>query len=268
MMLPRIFRISEWRGYYGIFIYSFLVSGTIMSIRFLIFNILFFIYMSSIYLANNIYDRDGDRINPNKMNKNPLALVENPSIFKKLLIIELVVAFILGYMLLSPVNYLIYISSLLLGLFYSIPPLRLKERYMLDLLSHAVFFGIGLILIPLDIPTILTNIILIMFVGVYSIILELRNEIEDYEYDKEIGYKTTIVRIGYNKGKNILYMCIMILLFLTIYVFLNTVVKQLILYVMFPILISILYVQKINFKEKMRVLDLYVILFLIMYLFR
>ncbi|MCD6563416.1 MAG: hypothetical protein J7K23_05820, partial [Thermoproteales archaeon] len=97
MMLPRIFRISEWRGYYGIFIYSFLVSGTIMSIRFLIFNILFFIYMSSIYLANNIYDRDGDRINPNKMNKNPLALVENPSIFKKLLIIELVVAFILGY---------------------------------------------------------------------------------------------------------------------------------------------------------------------------
>ncbi len=264
--LLKAFRILEWRGYYALFLFGFLLSEYFSIQYFFIKNILFFLYMSSIYLANNIYDRDGDLINPEKRDKNPIATCEETTFYKFSLLIITTIAFVLGCFLLSRDDFSIYIVSLIIGLYYSIPPLRFKEKPLLDLLSHSIFFGISPILFSSGLKILYDRFNLLLIIGIYSVILELRNEIEDYEYDKKAGFNTTLTKIGIRNGLIILYLLILFLYILTLKTLHHILLVIFCLLNISGFLIAVY--RSMSFRKKIRILDLYLVLYLIMYLFQ
>ncbi len=268
LLLLKSLRILEWRAYLGIFIYGYILSGSYSFSRFCLLNMLFFIYMASIYVANNIYDVKGDSINPNKVSKNPFTSYQGQLIFYKYFLIGVILmGLVAGFFILDIESYLIYVVSLLIGVFYSMPPFRFKERFILDILSHSLFFGVFLLVIPFKyLLGCLNHLPIMLSIAVYSMILELRNEIEDYEFDAGAGYSTTAVRLGYRRSLFLLFALILVFFFLSIYYTLLLFPYNLCMLTMFPFSLY-LYKSKLDFRDKMRILDLYTVLFLLMYLF-
>ena len=250
----KIFRISEWRGYFGLYTYGILYfTKSLIEIlsKILCTSPLFFLYMASIYLANNISDIEGDKINPNKINKNILVKKHIDARLLNLLLLTLIFFSIMYSFTLHPIGQAIYIISLLLGIFYSLKPLRFKEKPFLDLLSHSIFFGIGLFLFSSQFNLNFKTILIILIIATYSIILELRNEIEDYEYDKNAGYNTTIVSIGLNNGIFFVNFLLLVMLIEFALLYENMLLK------IFSIsLIFILYLFRKNFNKMVRIFDI------------
>ena len=86
---------------------------------------------------------------------------------------------------------------------YSAPPLRLKNRFLLDLVLHGFFWGNFLFLMgffmkgtgSLDRTT--PSLVLIFLT---SVLWELHNYFEDYSADRETGNLTSVVRLGLRKS--------------------------------------------------------------------
>lgn len=84
---------------------------------------------------------------------------------------------------------------------YSAPLLRLKSIPIMDLLSHSLFFGALLYLFGFSSAGNINfqAIFLAASTSLYSIILEMRNHLEDYEADFISKTITTVRRLGYIK---------------------------------------------------------------------
>jgi len=220
--------------------------------------------MSIVYLVNNIYDIESDRLNPYKRNKNPLAKGEI-SVNEAMKIALILFAFdcvilMLFCIYLEIINYLILLA---LGVLYSVPPVRFKEKPLLDLISHSLFFGV--LLVTQGYFAYSTNKFIcpeILFcVILASIYLELRNEVEDFDYDKKASYKTTSVILG----KNMSLIIVDIMAFtLVIYTLLLLPTYML---TISPIILIAYFAYKNKWKVKTRIMDFYVVLFLLVYLY-
>ena len=191
--------------------YGVLFSGNNLSEEILLLLILSSLYMGIAYLTNNIFDREGDAINLNKYSKNPfIDKLERKNGILMLLI--MVAAFLI--LCLVKYNMLFWLTSItgiLLAIGYSMPPLRFKEKAPLDLFSHAFFFGI----LPFLIGFYFANtsysppIFLTICIALYSMVLEMRNELKDYFADQAAGYKTTAVVIGYDRSVRLLSLLVL-----------------------------------------------------------
>ncbi|MEW6685958.1 MAG: UbiA family prenyltransferase [Candidatus Edwardsbacteria bacterium] len=95
--------------------------------------------MGSIYILNQIYDLETDRLN-----KKLFLLVDGyvkPSAAKAEFFILAVLSLIASFFL-FPFSFFLFIClSLLLGILYSLPPFKFKSRPILDLLSNALGYG-------------------------------------------------------------------------------------------------------------------------------
>jgi 4-hydroxybenzoate polyprenyltransferase len=91
----------------------------------------------------------------------------------------------------------------IVGWAYSAPPLKLKTRFLVDLVIHGLFWGSFLFLMGasvkrLDFLTaVMPHVILVFFA---SILWELHNHFEDYQADKEAGSRTFVVRLGLRRS--------------------------------------------------------------------
>jgi len=155
--------------------------------------------------------------------------------------------------------FLIYSTLVLLSGAYSAPPLRLKSIPLADLFSHSLFFGALLYFygflsaggsINLQAASLATSI------SIYSIILELRNHLEDYKADFNSGAKTAVCWMGYDKSMLLLKTLIVIhILFLTVIShlaglsYLSLILALVIFIVLKP--------QCLKFKHLLRLMDLY-----------
>jgi len=89
------------------------------------------------------------------------------------------------------------------GWAYSAPPLKLKNRFLLDLVIHGLFWGSFLFLMGSSMKrigslnSIMPHLILIFFA---SILWEFHNHFEDYRADKETGSLTSVVRLGLKRS--------------------------------------------------------------------
>jgi 4-hydroxybenzoate polyprenyltransferase len=93
---------------------------------------------SSAYYINQIYDFESDRLN------GKVAFLERGYVSQKQLVIAAVATSIGGLVLsffYAKITIAIAVQLLLLGLFYSVPPLRLKDRPLSGLLSNAYGYG-------------------------------------------------------------------------------------------------------------------------------
>jgi len=86
---------------------------------------------------------------------------------------------------------------------YSAPPIKLKNRFPLDLVLHGFFWGSFLFLMGFSmrslssLDAVLPYLILIFLT---SILWEFHNYFEDYHADKEAGSSTFVVRLGLKRS--------------------------------------------------------------------
>lgn len=203
----KLLRIKDWRGYFFIATLGFIISkGFLFPIR----DIIIFYALSMLLLAfgfsiNDCFDTKEDELDKDK--KNPIVL-KKISLRKGLILsIFIVILGLILSMMFGLKVFLFCLGSTLLAFFYSSPPLRMKSRPWFDLVSHGLFAGALLFLVPVLIfSKELTKFhYLIAFsVFYFSVILELRNHIEDYENDKVAGLKTTVVFLGREKSEKLL----------------------------------------------------------------
>ena len=86
---------------------------------------------------------------------------------------------------------------------YSAPPLKLKNRFLLDLVLHGLFWGsllflMGFFMKSIDSLFSATPSLILLFLT--SVLWELHNYFEDYHADKESGNLTSVVRLGLKRS--------------------------------------------------------------------
>jgi len=206
-------RVPNWRAYMGMAILGFAQNIDVSSLDPKIYEDSIKLVISvSLFLAfafsiNNSFDRDCDAEHDEKSGKNPI--VRGLISFEESLIFSSVIAIVglaLTYLWFNPLNFMLYLALMMLGGAYSTPPLRLKSTPILDLISHGLFFGALLYLYGasasggLNLQTTIISSSLFL----YSVILELRNHLEDYHADLNSGLRTTVCWLGYERARNLL----------------------------------------------------------------
>jgi 4-hydroxybenzoate polyprenyltransferase len=171
------------------------------------------IHTGAIYSLNNVYDVDADKRQLltaddfgrwNLSVKNQVARgnisKEKASIFSVILFCLSALYFYLAGGLLPAFLATVIFSW---GWAYSAPPVRLKNRFALDLALHGLFWGSFLFLIGFSMKNtgslhpVLPLLILIFFA---SVLWEFHNHFEDYYADKEAGKLTSVVRLGLRRS--------------------------------------------------------------------
>lgn len=209
----KLLRIEGWAYSYMAIIGLVLAGGLLHPAwEILIFMTMIFAYLGFCFAINQSSDVEEDILN--KCKKNPVAMGE---LSKKNALVFTAAVAALGVVLSAYFGVkmvLFYALFLFLGFFYSWPPVRLKSRFLLDVLSHGLFFGVGLFLMPF-----------IAFEGIFgpesygiavaifyhSIIRQLQNHIWDYEGDKKANLRTTACVLG--KGTTEKIVTAMVVLF-------------------------------------------------------
>lgn len=200
----KLLRISDARGYLLLALFGFLLAkGFLFSLKDIaVFWAIIFLLLGFGFSINDCFDQREDKIDKTK--KNPLVSKEIR--FRRALTFSFFLAG-LGLILSGIYGlevFLLCLTGVLLTLFYSAPPLRLKSRPLFDLIAHGFFAGAFIFFLPLLFFKTQLNLFyyLLAFSAFYfSVILELRNEYEDYEIDEAAGVKTTAHILGYQKTK-------------------------------------------------------------------
>lgn len=209
----KLLRVVDARGYFLMALFGFfLAEGFLFPLKdIVIFWAIIFSLLGFGFSINDCFDQREDNLDKTK--KNPIVSKEIS--FKKALTFSFFLA-ALGLILSSTYGLKVFflcLAGVILTFFYSAPPLRLKSRFLADLISHGLFAGALIFFLPLLFfgaelnPFYFLTAFSLFF---FSIILQLRNEFEDYEIDKSAGLKTTVFILGYQRaGKLLRYFAIL-----------------------------------------------------------
>ena len=266
-------RVPNWRGYLGIGMLGYIHTNTLWFYRVedVMFEALTYLvslafFLSFAFSINNCFDAYSDSNDPKKRIRNPVA--RGVLSFREAYKISIILAFIglILNMLFFPdfVVPLIYSSLIILAYFYSAPPLRLKSRPPFDLISHGLFFGSLLYLYGLAVNGKVYSykseyIALAISIFVYSIILELRNHIEDYEVDRKTHVRTSAICLGLDRALKLLEFLIGVhftLLALLTYTIFQYEIMYLPYLSLFILLFLIIYGTGIDNNKCLRIMDI------------
>ncbi len=246
-------RIRNWLGYFLIATFGFVISGgyTHSFMEIIVFYLMIFLYLGFSFSINNCFDVEEDKLNRSK--KNPVASGEldfrNALLFSALLSVSgVILATFFGLKV-----FLFYIILTLLSFFYSSPPLRFKSRFLLDIISHGLFFGSLLFFLPFVVfhsEITFLHYLLAFSIFYLSVILELRNHIEDYESDKKAGLKTTACILGLKNAKRLTKILAVFFPFILSPIFLSQ-------YILLFFVLTTLYLIIFLIKNNYRALDIY-----------
>lgn len=168
-------------------------------------------------LYNDYYDRSTDKHSRRKKNLPLMNGLLHPKSIRNLAIAFFVIAFILS-LFVSLLFSLFITLCILLSLIYSAPPLRLKERAGLDLLTN--IFGSGVLcsfagwIIVRPIAEFPFFWILVPILGVGAIYMP--TTIIDYESDIKEGVKTIATNLGKKKAFYLGISCVILVNFVII----------------------------------------------------
>jgi len=226
--------------------------------------ILFYVMVLSCFgfgfSINDCFDTEEDNLDKDK--KNPVAIkkigFKGSLIFSvSLAILGLALSLIFGLKV-----FLLCLVAILLTFFYSAPPLRMKSRPLLDLLSHGFFAGVFIFLTPLLIFTkdlTLFHYLFAFSIFYFSVMLELRNHIEDYETDKKAGLRTTVCVLGYEKSERLLRYLAVLYPLTILSLYLLTYQRYFVLFLVFTAIFLFIFLFKKDSKivRNYKVLDAY-----------
>lgn len=192
-------RIMDGRSFIGMGLLGMLVSfkNNPDVVDALLFVVSIVLYVAYAFAINNCFDVDTDSLNPQKKHKNPIASGELS--FEAGFITSLAMI-LLGGMLayfVSRPAFIIYATMAVLATLYSAPP-RLKSIPIADIISHGLFFGALPFIYGAYFDGALNKAEMLVAVSlfIYSLAMELRNHLEDYESDQKANLKTTPILLG------------------------------------------------------------------------
>lgn len=183
-------------------------------IRILISCLIAFIYMPYLFIINDYFDADYDKLDEKKSKRNPFCNDEfkNNTLVKVLIFSPIVVILILGFAISDIAGYTTIIA-LFLGTYYSAPPFRFKERKFSDFIVHGFCLGIYFYSLGFFAIFITPN---YMFFAVFWLVMylafidsswiHLDSALVDYHIDKKGGVNTTVVSLGTQKSLIILFL--------------------------------------------------------------
>lgn len=204
----RMLRVKEWIKFFAPIPLIGAILAPATPFVLISVGVIFFCVIAFGFVVNNYFDIEIDLRNTKKVSRgnNPLSSgrVTKRGTFA-LMCLLLATAIILACFLspgISGVLFTLLCISLLT--LYSVNHIRLKERFIVDILTHGLMFGLFPVLAGFTLAggdlNLNTHIMLIaalfMIVGCESL---LTHQINDYEED--LGYSsTTIVKVGLKKG--------------------------------------------------------------------
>lgn len=196
-------------------------SGSVL--RILISCLIAFIYMPYLFVINDYFDAEDDKLDEKKSKRNPFcndSFKQNPYV-KLLIFSPVLIILILGFAISIYAGFTT-ILALFLGTFYSAPPFRFKERKFTDFSVHG--FCLGIYFYTLGFyslwikdfnPYIVPVFWLVLYLSfVDAAWIHLDSALVDYWVDKEGGVKTTVVSLGPQKSLIILFALLVSILFI------------------------------------------------------
>ncbi len=167
--------------------------------RFFLAFLLYSGLMGGLYILNQIVDRETDRANKK------LFLVSEGYVPLRFAYLEMVALFALAFLLSLqfPLSFVVFIClSFGLGMAYSLPPLKLKGRPILDLLSNSLGYGLlnfavgWLTVRPLSGEMFLRSLPYVFSVGAVFV----NTTVPDIPGDQKAGDRTTGVLLGMRRA--------------------------------------------------------------------
>ncbi len=204
----KMLRVKEWIKFFALIPLIGAILAPATPFVLISVGVIFFCVIAFGFVVNNYFDVEIDLRNMKKVRRgnNPLSSgkVTKRGTFAlmcMLLAIAIALACFLSPGISGVLFTLLCISLLTL---YSVNHIRLKERFIVDILTHGLMFGLFPILagftlaggdLNLNTPILLIA-ALFMIIGCESL---LTHQINDYEED--LGYSsTTVVKVGLKKG--------------------------------------------------------------------
>ena len=206
-------RLFEWRAYLGMSLLGYLQGlGNPLLIfsdylSFTKYLVTVLLYLAFSFAINNCFDYEGDKLG-DKISKNPVAsgiIGQREGVIQSVLIALTGVT--LTFLWFDGYTFGLYFVMILLSGAYSIPPLRLKSVPFMDMMSHGLFFGALIILYGISVTQGFGGgtYYLVGSIFVFSLILELRNHIDDAPEDYASNVDTTVTKIGLVRSNKLLY---------------------------------------------------------------
>jgi len=203
------FRILDWKAYLFVSVIGSFATfefSKFNALRYILFIALICSYLAFSFSINNIFDKHVDSLDEVALSKNPVASGKIAEIEALALSVLMPIVSLPTSLIVFGVKYLlVYAFAYALSTMYSAPPFRLKGRPIADLVAHGTFFGVlpfllgALVFGSLNVLSLSLSLSFFL----YSIFLELRNHIEDYDFDLLANIKTTAVVIGKERSKKI-----------------------------------------------------------------
>jgi 4-hydroxybenzoate polyprenyltransferase len=152
------------------------------------------------FMINDVEDAEDDAMNPSKVHRNPVSSkdVSHRSGYVYSFIVAGMA--VICYAFLGWVPFIFGVISVLVGFFYSWKPVRFKNIFIIDLLTHC-FMLAGLQYLPafysFQSQMTIKGLFPLLFVILFSLYGELFNELRDLEHDLKAGLRHTAAILGY-----------------------------------------------------------------------
>lgn len=204
-LLAKTSRPVVWTWFSGPFIIGFFVAGSNIynSLAWIEFLALGPLYCLVVYGVNDIYDYESDKKNERKgegKTQGDILEPEKHDLVMKGSIIASIMLIALSLSTKNLVNILGMAFMILWAFTYSAPPLRLKERPIIDSLSNGLGYAIVPIAIGFSFGAPITKIPESVFWAGFTVAsMHTAFAVMDYRPDKKAGVNTIAVRFGQKK---------------------------------------------------------------------
>ncbi|USG99355.1 UbiA family prenyltransferase [Thermococcus argininiproducens] len=155
------------------------------------------LYVGYAFAINNCFDVDTDLVNPRKRYKNPIANGELSFRMGIITALFMIMTGLIFSYFVGKEPFVVYSLMSILATFYSVPP-RFKSIPIADIFSHGLFFGVLPFIYGAYFDGVISEgeLLIAGSLFMYSIAMELRNHLEDYDSDQRANLKTTPMVIG------------------------------------------------------------------------
>lgn len=152
------------------------------------------------FMINDVEDAEDDALNPSKVHRNPVSSKDVSHRSGYVYSAFVAILALICFSLLGLVPFLFGFITLLIGFFYSWKQVRLKNIFLVDMISHCLMLA-GLQYLPafysFQIHMTVKGLFPLLFVILFSLYGELFNELRDLEHDLKAGLRHTAAIMGY-----------------------------------------------------------------------
>lgn len=210
--LKDIINWNKWAGYKIPIFFMFMLYIGLMGKNykflndFLLFTLFVCIYFSNIHILNDYFDLEVDK---EAGKKNTFEEIDKRAAYSLLAVATgslLILGAYLSIQFSNLLFFLVLILSIALNFFYSIPPIRLKNRQILGIIIVPIIEVISpvlLLLLAFDYLYRWDSLIILVYSTLLGLRFIIQHQIEDYDTDYKSGIKTYVVEAGLERSKRI-----------------------------------------------------------------